>query len=129
MIYFISCYGYTYSNLKFAPEFQVDKMIPKLCKKILKCKDEWIPQTKPVVAKHSKPGPSSSEDDHSSLVDLDEDSIVCPVIPYSSFQERVRSIDPLVSTDFIRISGNYLQDMGEVSCFASGICGILLYRS
>ena len=81
------------------------------------CKDEWILQTKPVVAKHSRPDQLSSEGDLSSQVDVDEDSFVCPVIRYSNFQERVRSIDPLASTDFIRIAGNYLQDMGEVSFF------------
>ena len=116
-------------------------MIPRLCVEILKCKDQWIPQaqsesllqnlTKLFGIKKSKrqphkgtsPGPSFSEGDLSFLENVDEQSSVCPIIRYSSFQERVRSIDPLASTDFIRIAGNYLQDMGEVSYFTF-LCSI-----
>ena len=115
-------------------------MIPRLCEEILKCKEEWIPQAQQVAAesnenllqtassssrinkskrqpyKHSRPEPSSSGG-LLSPVDEDESSSVCPVIRYSSFEERVRRIDPLATSDFIRIAGNYLQDMGEVSYF------------
>ena len=104
-------------------------MIPRLCEEILKLKDEWISQAQSVSPKsresllHTKTEPSFPEDARSSLGHIDQDSSVCPVIRYSSFQERVRSIDPLVSTDFIRIAGNYLQDMGEVTCFTVPICG------
>ncbi len=45
-----------------------------------------------------------------------DDSIQCPVISYEEFVSRVKEIiNPLLSRDIIRIAGNYLQDMGEVS--------------
>ena len=108
-------------------------MIPRLCREILKSKDKWIPQAqsessmrnlislfeirkaKRQLRKGASLGPSFSGGDLSSVEDVDEHAAVCPVICYSSFEEGVRSIDPLASTDLIRIAGNYLQDMGEVS--------------
>ena len=118
-------------------------MIPRLCKEILKARDTWIPQAQSESSvqnltswfrikkakrqehKVASPGPSFSEGDLSSKEDVDVQSAVCPIIRYSSFEERVRTIDPLASTDFIRIAGNYLQDMGEVSCFTV-LCDILV---
>ena len=100
-------------------------MIPRLCEEILKFKDEWISQAQSVSPKsqesllHTRTEPTFSEDDLSS---------VCPVIRYSNLKERVRSIDPLASRDFIHIAGNYLQDMGEVRCVTLAICGIIVQK-
>ena len=117
-------------------------MIPRLCQEILKRKDKWIPKAqsesllqnltslfgikkaKRQPPEDASPEPSYSEGDPSSMEDVDE-NVVCPIIRYSSFEERVRSIDPLASTNVIRIAGNYLQDMGEVSRFTV-LCSILV---
>ena len=92
---------------------------------MLEHKDKWIPQVQPTDAQPHRSGPSSSGY-MSSLVNEDENSSVCPVIRYSSFEERVKSFNPLATSDFIRVAGNYLQDMGEVSSFAFVSYGILI---
>ena len=115
-------------------------MIPRLCEEILKSRNEWIltskPQTSSKSPRHkltnmlskigvkrsrSQPhlystGGAPVSESETTGHSEDEDMYVCPVMCYSSFQERVRNIDPYVSTDFIQIAANYLQDMGEVSC-------------
>ena len=99
---------------------------------------ELLQSTKASSAKNLKPDSESSSSDsddddggdsmatcpdsESSSSDSDDDDgadsmATCPVISYSQFEDRVKEIDPLASSNIIRIAGNYLQDMGEVRYF------------
>ena len=73
----------------------------------------------PFLQKKSISKPDSETSDDSDDEDDGDLMVACPVISYSSFEDKVREIDPLASSDIIRIAGNYLQDMGEVRSFRS----------
>ncbi|XP_072045771.1 uncharacterized protein [Amphiura filiformis] len=118
---------------KAAENIKGSKRIPLLCEEILKRREQWIAslrRTDPIYEnlnffkQREQHGPSvRSSETPKDTIGPDRQLMTpkriiqtktCPVIAYREFETLVREIDPLASTDIIRIAGNFLQDMGEI---------------
>ncbi|XP_072048644.1 uncharacterized protein [Amphiura filiformis] len=112
-----------------ADKIRGSRKIPRICQEILKNRKQWItslrtpgfdPLYDNILESNTPKGITGRvrqlltsrrrqpEQDETAKTNS------CPVLSYIQFQALVRQIDPLVTTDIIRIAGNYLQDMGEI---------------